>query len=58
LIEFAEGKQEPDKYPPHRVTAALGLLKKVMPDLTQSDVTSDGEKIALPGVIILKAAGD
>lgn len=58
LIEFAEGKHPPDMYPPHRVTAALGLLKKVMPDLTQSDITSDGDRIDMPSVIILKAAGD
>lgn len=35
-------------------TAFLTLLGKVLP----SDITSDGEKIALPRVIILKAAGD
>lgn len=56
LIEFSEGKIEPEKYPPHRVTASLGLLRKIMPDLQQTDVTSDGDKIELPGVIVLQAA--
>jgi hypothetical protein len=36
LIDFAEGSVSPEEYPPHRVSAALGLLKKVMPDMTES----------------------
>lgn len=43
LIEFAEGKTAADEYPPHRVTAALGLLKKVMPDMTHTEVAGDKE---------------
>lgn len=35
LIRFAEGKIPPDEYPPHRVTASLGLLRKVMADQTE-----------------------
>lgn len=41
LVKFAEGKTKPDEYPPHRVTAALGLLKKVMPDLTENMIKGD-----------------
>jgi hypothetical protein len=32
---------------PHQVTAALGLLKKVCPDLAAIDHTSGGEKITI-----------
>jgi len=41
LIRFAEGEISPEDYPPHRVTASLGLLKKVMPDLTESMIKGD-----------------
>lgn len=58
LLRFAEGQISPEEYPPHRVTAALGLLKKVMPDLAQTDLTSGGEKIEMPTKIILQAAHD
>lgn len=43
LIEFAEGKKTSEEYPPHRVTAALGLLKKVMPDMTHTELSGDQE---------------
>jgi hypothetical protein len=43
LIEFAEGKIKHEDYPPHRVTASLGLLKKIMPDLAAMDVSGSGE---------------
>ena len=56
LIEFAEGKKTAEEYPPHRVTASLGLLKKIMPDLAQTDMTSGGEKIDMPTMITLRAA--
>lgn len=58
LIKFAEGGVTVEEYPPHRVSAALGLLKKVMPDLAQTDVTSGGDKIEMPTQVILKAASD
>lgn len=41
LIDFAEGGISPEDFPPHRVTAALGLLKKVMPDMTEAMVKGD-----------------
>lgn len=42
LIAFAEGKPEAVMLP-HQVTAALGLLRKVLPDLAATgDVASDG----------------
>lgn len=43
LIRFAEGEIPPDEYPPHRVTAALGCLKKVMPDMTENMIKGDSE---------------
>jgi len=42
LIEFAEGKEGVDMKP-HQVTAALGLLKKVMPDLQHSENDNKGD---------------
>lgn len=53
LIEHVEGKREMSST---QVTAGLGLLKKVLPDMTASDITSDGEKVAMPTEIILRAA--
>lgn len=41
LVRFAEGEISPEEYPPHRVTAALGLLRKVMPDLTHNEHAND-----------------
>ena len=38
-----------------QVTAGIALLKKVMPDLAQTDVTSGGDKIDMPTEIILRA---
>jgi len=43
LIKFAEGETKQEDYPPHRVTASLGLLKKIMPDLAALDVGGSGE---------------
>jgi len=42
LIEFSEGKENIDMAP-HQVTAALGLLKKVMPDMTTNELTGDAD---------------
>lgn len=40
LIDFAEGKEDVDMAP-HQVTAALGLLKKCLPDLTHNQHGGD-----------------
>jgi hypothetical protein len=40
LISFAEGK-EGVEMAPHQVTAALGLIKKVLPDMTRTEVTGE-----------------
>lgn len=40
LESLAEGSIE---MPPHAVTAALGLLKKVMPDLQATTISGDPE---------------
>lgn len=32
---------------PHQVTAALGLLKKALPDLSATDITSGGQVISV-----------
>jgi hypothetical protein len=42
LEKIAAGKVTAE---PHQVTAALGLLKKVLPDLTATDLSSGGEAI-------------
>jgi len=42
LIRFAEGEDGVDMKP-HQVTAALGLLKKVMPDLQSTTVEGSNE---------------
>ena len=42
LIDFAEGK-EGVNMAPHQVTASLGLLKKVLPDMTENMVIGTGE---------------
>jgi hypothetical protein len=52
LVEHVEGKREMSST---QVTAGLGLLKKVLPDLAQTDVTSGGEKIEMPTEIIIRA---
>ena len=49
LIKFAEG-QEGVEMQPHQVTAALGLMKKYMPDLTHNEHEGSGEN----GEIIFK----
>lgn len=53
LVEHVEGKREMSST---QVTAGLGLLKKVLPDLTHSDITSNGDKIEMPTEVILRAA--
>ena len=53
LIEHVEGKRDMSS---SQVTAGLGLLRKIMPDLAITDVTSGGEKINFPTEIILRAA--
>ena len=55
LVEHVEGKREMSST---QVTAGIALLKKVLPDLQQTDVTSAGDKIAMPTQIVLKAASD
>lgn len=57
LLRFAEGDIPPDEYPPHRVTAALGLLRKVMPDMTESMIKGEGEDGAIV-VQVIKGLGD
>lgn len=52
LIEHVDGKREMSS---SQVTAGLGLLKKVMPDLASADITSGGEKVQMPAVIELVA---
>lgn len=49
LIEFAEGK-EGVEMSAHQVTAALGLMKKCLPDLTYNQHAGDGDN----GEIIFK----
>jgi len=39
-----------------RATAALGLLKKVLPDLSATDVTSNGEQIVVERVMFKRDA--
>lgn len=55
LIEHVEGRRE---MAASQVTAGIALLKKVLPDLQQTDVTSGGERIAMPTEILLRAASD
>lgn len=55
LIEHVEGQRDMTST---QVTAGVALLKKVMPDLASTDLTTDGEKITMPTEIILKAASD
>ena len=55
LIQHVEGDREMSST---QVTAGIALLKKVMPDLAQTDVTSGGEKIDMPTAIILTARRD
>ncbi len=43
LVKFAEGAKDAPKLSPHQVTAALGLLKKVMPDLTENMIKGDDD---------------
>jgi hypothetical protein len=38
---------------PSQVSAGLGLLKKILPDLSATDMTSAGEKLDLPTIIKL-----
>ena len=47
LIKHVEGKQEMSS---SQVTAGLGLLKKIMPDMTENMVKGEGPK----GEIIFK----
>lgn len=48
LSNHALGKQELGST---QVTAALGLLKKVIPDLKATDHTNDGDKFEFPTTI-------
>lgn len=47
LISFAEGKIAPEEYPPHRVTAALGLLDRIMPKLASTEVVGSEDDGAI-----------
>lgn len=59
LIRFAEGQVTPEEYPPHRVTAALGLLKKVMPDMTETMVKGDADApITFEGILLAPLIAD
>ena len=55
LIQHVEGDREMSST---QVTAGIALLKKVMPDLAQTDVTSGGQPIEMPSAIILTAKRD
>ena len=45
LIDFAEGKPEVEMSP-HQVTAAVALLRKCLPDLSNVEITGkDGEAL-------------
>lgn len=55
LVEHVEGKRDMSST---QVSAGIALLKKVMPDLAQTDITSGGGKIDFPSQIILTAARD
>lgn len=39
LTKLATGEIGPDEMAPHAVTAALGVLRKALPDLSAQDVT-------------------
>jgi hypothetical protein len=41
LIKLVNGEIDPSAMPPHVVTAALGLLRKTVPDLSQVEQTGD-----------------
>ncbi|MEO1538494.1 MAG: hypothetical protein AAFR73_12275 [Pseudomonadota bacterium] len=53
LVEHVEGQRDMTST---QVTAGIALLKKIMPDLASTDITSDGEKVQMPTEIILRAA--
>jgi hypothetical protein len=55
LVEHVEGKRDMSST---QVSAGIALLKKVMPGLAQTDITSGGGKIDFPSQIILTAARD
>jgi hypothetical protein len=55
LVNHVEGKIEMSST---QVTAGLGLLKKIMPDLAQTDLTSGGKAFDFPDHIKLTAAHD
>jgi hypothetical protein len=41
LNSLVSGEIDPASMPPHAVTAALGLLKKVLPDLQATTISGD-----------------
>lgn len=41
LIKLAEGKADPKKWSPTRATVALGLAKKVLPDMNSITLAGD-----------------
>jgi len=52
LIKFAEGETDAETYPPHRVTASLGLLKKIMPDITEATIKGDTDAPLIAKVVV------
>ena len=55
LIEHVVGKRDMSST---QVTAGIALLKKIMPDLAQTDITSGGKAFDFPSHIKLTAARD
>lgn len=55
LIEHVEGTRPMEGT---QVTAGIALLKKVMPDLSHSDVTSGGEPVTFDTIILAPLVGD
>jgi len=53
LSKLVSGELSPDEMPAHVVTAALGLLRKALPDLASQDVTINQQQpfAVLPPVI-------
>lgn len=55
LIEHTEGRREMSST---QVTAGIALLRKVLPDLAATDVTSNGESVQFPAQIVISAANE
>lgn len=57
LIAFAEGRKNAEMEP-HRVTAALGLLRKVMPDMTENMLKGDAGAPVVTRIELVAAGHD